>query len=124
MRRTQLDLALGLLACGPQRESDPKKWIEAAFALSPFCEGREDCTEAALRITASCLEELRAAVRTLRDAKGRHNTQTAYQRLIELLPDNAGHLQHPENRPQAHAAPRGRHPRPPLHQLPPAHPPQ
>ena len=36
----------------------------------------------------SDLTELRDAVRSIRDVKGRHHTQLAYERLIALLPEN------------------------------------
>ena len=41
-----------------------------------------------LRDTRAELEELRAAVRNMRDAKGRFHTQLAVERLIALLPKN------------------------------------
>lgn len=34
------------------------------------------------------LSELRTAIRNLRDAKGRHNTQLAAERIFALLPEN------------------------------------
>jgi hypothetical protein len=45
-----LNLALALHDVGSQHEADPIKWTDAAFALSDHCIGREDVTDAALRI--------------------------------------------------------------------------
>ena len=41
-----------------------------------------------LRDTRAELEELRDAVRNVRDVKGRFHTQLAVERMIALLPEN------------------------------------
>lgn len=41
-----------------------------------------------LRATEAERDEIRNAVRLLRDAKGRHHTQIAMERLIAILPEN------------------------------------
>lgn len=46
-----------------------------------------------LRDTRAELEELRDAVRNMRDAKGRYHTQLACERLLALLPENE--IEHP-----------------------------
>lgn len=49
---------------------------------------RDEKTHLAMRFAGE-LHELRTAVRNLRDVKGRHHTQQAMERLMELLPENA-----------------------------------
>ena len=72
--------------------------IKAYDASRPSDEEENDtqCELAAwelLRETRVELETLRDAVRNMRDVKGRFNTQLAAERLMALLPENAG--QHP-----------------------------
>ena len=50
-----------------------------------------------LRDTRAELEELRDAVRNMRDVKGRFHTQLATERLIALLPENAKEHTTPRN---------------------------
>jgi len=45
-----------------------------------------DCPQHPIRETERDLEELRSAIRNLRDVKGRHHTQQATEALFNLLP--------------------------------------
>ena len=58
-RVSALDLALDLLDCIPRIECNSVKWERVAARLAPHCKGREDTTEAALRIVAAELAETR-----------------------------------------------------------------
>lgn len=64
----------------------------------------EGWVEEGKRNGARCAEErdrLQDAVRNLRDVKGRHNSGIAYERLLALLPENAGAVAPPPQMPDS-----------------------
>jgi hypothetical protein len=87
-------------------------WIEDALkgskpigltlsrARATITDGRDRIGEIfdALECKNKEVEKLRAAIRNLRDVKGRHHTQIATEQLFALLRGNAQSI-HPESKP-------------------------
>ena len=90
-----LDSALALLACGPQREADPIKWTAAAYAMTKHCKGKEDVSEAAMRIIANSREwyQRRVSMLAREQKRMRDPERTLVCDIIangQLLPDPQG----------------------------------
>lgn len=84
-----------LLACGPRREADPIKWTEAAQAMLPYCKGKEDVTEAAMRIFANSMKRSQHRINMLAQEQKRMRDpeRTLVCDIIangQLLPDPTG----------------------------------
>lgn len=90
-----LDCALALLACGTQHGGNNAEWLEAAWKMADHCKGREDVTEAALRVVAESREWYRHRMDML--ARLQKRMRDPERQLVcdilangQLLPDPKG----------------------------------